>query len=96
TCVCANRLIVQESVKDEFAEKLRAEVAKLKVGTGLEEGVSIGPSINKNGFQKIVDQINDAVNKGAKGLIGAEYERDDEKPCCFVHPTGLTDVEPSM
>jgi succinate-semialdehyde dehydrogenase/glutarate-semialdehyde dehydrogenase len=40
TCVCANRLIVHESVKDEFAEKLRAEVAKLKVGNGLEEGVS--------------------------------------------------------
>lgn len=52
TCVCANRLIVHESVKDEFAEKLRAEVAKLKVGNGLEEGVSIGPVINKNGFQK--------------------------------------------
>ncbi|MCY7753012.1 succinate-semialdehyde dehydrogenase [Bacillus haynesii] len=96
TCVCANRLIVHESVKDEFAEKLRAEVAKLKVGNGLEEGVAIGPIINKNGFQKIVDQINDAVNKGAKVLIGAEYESDDEKSCYFVHPTVLTDVDPSM
>ncbi|ATH94381.1 succinate-semialdehyde dehydrogenase [Bacillus glycinifermentans] len=96
TCVCANRLIVHESVKDEFAEKLRAEVAKLKVGNGLEEGVTVGPIINKKGFQKIVDQINDAVDKGAKVLIGAEYDSDDEKACYFVHPTVLTDVDLSM
>lgn len=52
TCVCANRLIVHESIKDEFAAKLSEQVSKLKVGNGLEEGVNVGPIINKRGFEK--------------------------------------------
>ncbi|MDA1477848.1 NAD-dependent succinate-semialdehyde dehydrogenase [Bacillus changyiensis] len=96
TCVCANRLIVHESIKDQFADRLNQEVAKLKVGNGLEEGISVGPIINQKGFQKIVEQINDAVDKGANVLIGAKYDVDDEKSCYFVHPTILTDVDLSM
>lgn len=96
TCVCANRLIVHESVKDEFAKKLSEEAAKLKVGNGLEKGVNVGPVINKKGFDKIVGQINDAVEKGAKVLTGGTYDQNDEKGCYFVTPTVLSDVDTSM
>ncbi|WP_343311387.1 succinate-semialdehyde dehydrogenase [Bacillus atrophaeus] len=96
TCVCANRLIVHESVKDEFAKKLSEQAAKLKVGNGLEEGVNVGPIINKKGFEKIVSQIDDAVEKGAKVLVGGSYDRNDDKGCYFVHPTVLDDVDTSM
>ncbi|MBT2625818.1 succinate-semialdehyde dehydrogenase (NADP(+)) [Bacillus atrophaeus] len=96
TCVCANRLIVHESVKDEFAKKLSEQAAKLKVGNGLEEGVNVGPIINKKGFEKIVSQIDDAVEKGAKVLVGGSYDRNDDKGCYFVHPTVLGDVDTSM
>ncbi|WP_276736433.1 succinate-semialdehyde dehydrogenase [Bacillus sp. (in: firmicutes)] len=96
TCVCANRLIVHESIKDEFAAKLSEQVSKLKVGNGLEEGVNVGPIINKRGFEKIVSQINDAVGKGAKVLAGGTYDRNDDKGCYFVNPTVLADVDTSM
>jgi succinate-semialdehyde dehydrogenase/glutarate-semialdehyde dehydrogenase len=96
TCVCANRLIVHESVKDEFAKKLSEEAAKLKVGNGLEKGVNVGPVINKKGFDKIVGQINDAVEKGAKVLTGGTYDQNDEKGCYFVTPTVLSNVDTSM
>ncbi|TDO09516.1 succinate semialdehyde dehydrogenase [Bacillus subtilis] len=96
TCVCANRLIVHESIKDEFAAKLSEQVSKLKVGNGLEEGVNVGPIINKRGFEKIISQIDDAVEKGAKVLAGGTYDRNDDKGCYFVNPTVLADVDPSM
>lgn len=96
TCVCANRLIVHESIKDEFAAKLSEQVSKLKVGNGLEEGVNVGPIINKRGFEKIVSQIDDAVEKGAKVIAGGTYDRNDDKGCYFVNPTVLTDVDTSM
>ncbi|MEG7379795.1 succinate-semialdehyde dehydrogenase [Bacillus subtilis] len=96
TCVCANRLIVHESIKDEFAAKLSEQVSKLKVGNGLEDGVNVGPIINKRGFEKIVSQIDDAVEKGAKVLAGGTYDRNDDKGCYFVNPTVLADVDTSM
>ncbi|OEC77376.1 succinate-semialdehyde dehydrogenase [Bacillus halotolerans] len=96
TCVCANRLIVHESIKDKFAAKLSEQVSKLKVGNGLEEGVNVGPIINKRGFEKIVSQIDDAVEKGAKVVAGGTYERNDDKGCYFVNPTVLADVDTSM
>lgn len=96
TCVCANRLIVHESIKDEFAAKLSEQVSKLKVGNGLEEGVNVGPIINKRGFEKIVSQIDDAVEKGAKVIAGGTYDRNDDKGCYFVNPTVLADVDTSM
>ncbi|MCY8997266.1 succinate-semialdehyde dehydrogenase [Bacillus inaquosorum] len=96
TCVCANRLIVHESIKDEFAAKLSEQVSKLKVGNGLEEGVNVGPIINKRGFEKIISQIDDAVEKGAKVLAGGTYDQNDDKGCYFVNPTVLADVDTSM
>ncbi|WP_368650109.1 succinate-semialdehyde dehydrogenase [Bacillus inaquosorum] len=96
TCVCANRLIVHESIKDEFAAKLSEQVSKLKVGNGLEKGVNVGPIINKRGFEKIISQIDDAVEKGAKVLAGGTYDQNDDKGCYFVNPTVLADVDTSM
>ncbi|MFW0809281.1 NAD-dependent succinate-semialdehyde dehydrogenase [Bacillus pumilus] len=96
TCVCANRLIVHEDIHEAFAQVFGKEVEKLKVGNGFEEGTSIGPIINKRGFDKIVCQIQDAVDKGAKILVGGDTHFDDEKSYYFVQPTVLTHVDPSM
>ncbi|MGV2910536.1 NAD-dependent succinate-semialdehyde dehydrogenase, partial [Bacillus safensis] len=96
TCVCANRLIVHEDIHEAFAQSFSKEVEKLKVGNGFEEGTSIGPIINKRGFDKIVDQIQDAVDKGAKVLVGGDTHFDDDKSYYFVQPTVLTHVDPSM
>ena len=89
TCVCANRIIVHESIVDRFAEQLAAETKKLKVGNGLDESTVIGPVINKGAYEKIVEQIDDAIAKGAKVLAGGSYDVDDEKGYYFIHPTVL-------
>ncbi|MFZ3578688.1 NAD-dependent succinate-semialdehyde dehydrogenase [Virgibacillus sp. DJP39] len=96
TCVCANRIIVHESVLDVFADKLAKEVQKLKVGNGLEEGTNVGPIINKKGYEKIVSQVNDAIEKGAQVLTGNKYDTDEEKGYYFVHPTVLKNVNSTM
>ena len=66
TCVCSNRILVQAGVYDAFAEKLGARVAAMEVGSGLDEGVEIGPMINRAAIDKIERHIADAVAKGAK------------------------------
>lgn len=96
TCVCANRIIVHESIADEFSKKLTEQVKKLKVGNGLEEDTDIGPVINKKGYEKIAAQINDAVEKGAEVLVGNTFDVNDEKECYFVHPTVLKNVNDDM
>ena len=96
TCVCANRIIVHESIADEFSKKLAERTEQLVVGNGLDENTDIGPVINEQSYQKIVQQIEDAVNKGAKVLAGAKYDVDEEKKCFFVHPTVLADVTTDM
>ncbi len=72
TCVCANRIYVQASVYDAFAEKFTAAVAKLKVGSGLEAGVEIGPLINQSAVEKVERHLNDALAKGGKLLLGGK------------------------
>src|SRR5699024_11305215 len=89
SCVCANRIIVHESIVDPFADQLAAETKKLKVGNGLDESTVIGPVINKGAYEKIVEQIDDAIAKGAKVLAGGSYDVDDEKGYYFIHPTVL-------
>ena len=66
TCVCANRILVQEGVYDAFAAKLKEAVAKMKVGNGMDEGVTQGPLINADAVKKVEDHIADAVKRGAK------------------------------
>ena len=67
TCVCANRIYVQDGVYDKFAEKLAAEVKKLKVGNGTEAGVTTGPLINKAAIDKVEEHIADATVQGRQG-----------------------------
>jgi succinate-semialdehyde dehydrogenase / glutarate-semialdehyde dehydrogenase len=72
TCVCANRIFVQDRVFDAFAEKLTGEVKKLKVGAAWEEGVEQGPLIHDRALAKVEEHIKDAVSKGARVLTGGE------------------------
>jgi succinate-semialdehyde dehydrogenase/glutarate-semialdehyde dehydrogenase len=89
TCVCANRILVQEGVYDEFAAKLKAAVGKLKVGNGVEEGVTQGPLINSAAVTKVEEHIADAVKRGARVTTGGKRH---ERGGNFFQPTILTDV----
>lgn len=72
TCVCANRVYVQEGIAQEFATKFAKLVKQLKVGNGLENGVDIGPLINRDAVDKVVRQIKDAEEKGGVILVGGQ------------------------
>ncbi|WP_281687165.1 NADP-dependent succinate-semialdehyde dehydrogenase [Pseudomonas citronellolis] len=89
TCVCANRLYIQDGVYDAFVEKLKAAVARLNIGNGLENGVTTGPLIDAKAVAKVEEHIADAVSKGAKVVAGG-------KPHAlggtFFEPTILVDV----
>ena len=89
TCVCANRILVQASVYDAFASKLAAEVAKLKVGSGIETGVTQGPLINAAAVAKVEDHVADAIAYGAKVVTGGKRR---PGPGNFYEPTILTGV----
>ncbi|RTG51852.1 aldehyde dehydrogenase family protein, partial [Serratia marcescens] len=89
TCVCTNRFLVQDGVYDAFAAKLKAAVAKLKVGNGLDDGVTIGPLINPDAVEKVREHIADAVEHGASVLLGG---KPDALGGNFFTPTILTDV----
>src|SRR3546814_15278254 len=93
TCVCANRILVQEGVYDAFAEKLAVAVKKLKVGPGLEDGVSQGPLIDTAALDKVEEHVADAKSKGAKVMLGGD--RHDRGGTSY-HPTVLTDVTTHM
>ena len=72
TCVCANRLYVQAGIHDRFVEKFTAALAELKVGNGLDAGVTFGPLIDENAIAKVQEHIADAVEKGGKVVVGGE------------------------
>ncbi|KON81592.1 NADP-dependent succinate-semialdehyde dehydrogenase [Azoarcus sp. PA01] len=93
TCVCANRLLVQHSVYDAFAEKLAAAVANLKVGNGLDEGVTQGPLIDLQAVEKVEEHIADALAKGARVVTGGGRHALGRT---FFEPTILADVTPQM
>ncbi|WP_204554160.1 NAD-dependent succinate-semialdehyde dehydrogenase [Bacillus ectoiniformans] len=94
TCVCANRVYVHESVEQAFTEAFVKEVEKFKVGNGLEEGVDIGPLIDEDAVAKVVGQLDDAKEKGAKVAIGGSALKDSNG--FFVEPTVLTNVSDDM
>jgi succinate-semialdehyde dehydrogenase/glutarate-semialdehyde dehydrogenase len=93
TCVCANRILVQESVYDAFAAKLIERVKKFKVGNGLEPGVTIGPLIDMAAVEKVEEHVSDAVAKGAMVLLGGKRH---PLGGLFFEPTILADVTPAM
>jgi succinate-semialdehyde dehydrogenase / glutarate-semialdehyde dehydrogenase len=71
-CTAANRFYVHEKVHDEFAKKLTAKMSGLKMGNGLDDGVALGPLVNKDGLDKVIELVDDAVKKGAKVLTGGK------------------------
>ena len=93
TCVCANRILVQDGVYDRFAAKLAEKVAALKVGRGTEAGVNIGPLIDENAVAKVEEHIQDAVSKGAKIVVGGKKHA---LGGLFFEPTVLTGVNTTM
>jgi succinate-semialdehyde dehydrogenase/glutarate-semialdehyde dehydrogenase len=93
TCVCANRLYVQEGIYDAFAQRLSQRVAQFKVGPGTEPGVSIGPLIEPAALDKVKEHIGDAVQKGAKILLGGQAHA---LGGLFFQPTILTEVTQQM
>ena len=93
TCVCANRIYVQDKVYDAFAEKLKAAVGKLKIGDGLKGETQQGPLIDMKAVAKVEEHIADAVAKGAKIAAGGKRHALGGS---FFEPTILTDVTPQM
>ncbi|MCC7327119.1 MAG: NAD-dependent succinate-semialdehyde dehydrogenase [Burkholderiales bacterium] len=93
TCVCANRLFVQDGVYDAFAAKLAQRVKALKVGPGTEASVTQGPLINAAAVAKVEEHVTDATSRGAKIALGGKRHALGGN---FYEPTVLTDVTPDM
>ena len=91
TCVCANRIYVQAGVYDAFAKKLAAAVDKLRVGDGLEEGVTTGPLINEDAVEKVEDHIRDVLDGGGAVVTGGKRIKG-----LFFEPTVMTGVKDDM
>lgn len=85
TCVCTNRLLVQDGIHDSFVERFAGEVAKLKVGNGVEVGVVQGPLINEKAVEKVERHVADAVSNGASVVVGGRR-----------HPLGRSFYEPTV
>ncbi|HET7334992.1 MAG TPA: NAD-dependent succinate-semialdehyde dehydrogenase [Rhizomicrobium sp.] len=93
TCVCANRILVQDGVFDAFVEKFKARVAQLKLGNGLDDGVQQGPLITMKAVEKVEGLIKDATGKGAKIIAGGKRS---ELGHSFFEPTIVTGVTREM
>ena len=93
TCVCTNRILVQDGVYEAFAAKLAAVVKLLKPGSGFEPGATQGPLIDDNAVRKVEEHIHDAISKGAEVLVGGRRHALGGR---FFEPTVLTGVTPAM
>jgi succinate-semialdehyde dehydrogenase/glutarate-semialdehyde dehydrogenase len=93
TCVCANRIYVQDKVYDAFAAKLTEMVRAMKVGPGTEQGVTIGPLIDEQGLAKVEEHVADAVKQGAKVVLGGKRSTLGGR---FYEPTVLTGMKNTM
>ncbi|MTW11672.1 NADP-dependent succinate-semialdehyde dehydrogenase [Pseudoduganella eburnea] len=93
TCVCANRIYVQDGVYDSFASRLVEAVRKLKVGNGADDGVTQGPLIEEKAVVKVEEHIADALGKGAQLLLGGKRH---ELGHSFFQPTVLANVDAGM
>jgi len=93
TCVCANRLLVQDGLYEAFARKLAGKVRELKVGRGTEDGVAQGPLIDEQALRKVEEHVADAVARGGRILAGG---RRHALGGTFFEPTVIADVTPEM
>jgi succinate-semialdehyde dehydrogenase/glutarate-semialdehyde dehydrogenase len=92
TCVCANRVLVQDGIYDKFADRLLAATSKLVVGNGLREAVTVGPLINRAAVDKVRRHIDDALSNGAALMCGGKTGSKDQ----FVEPTVLSNATVNM
>ena len=93
TCICANRILVQESIYSQFLKRFKAAVNRCRMGNGLEEGNTIGPVINRDAIKSIQALVDDAVAKGAEVVTGG---LPDDAAGCFYPPTVLANIDQSM
>jgi succinate-semialdehyde dehydrogenase / glutarate-semialdehyde dehydrogenase len=96
-CICANRIYVHDDIYDEFSQKFTKESKELVIGDGLNESTAIGPLVNSAAVSKVVEQVEDAVNKGATLLCGGSYLTGEAYgKGSFYPPTVLGDVTEDM
>ena len=93
TCVCSNRLFVQDGVHDAFVEKLTAATAALKVGDGMHDGITIGPLVNAKAVEDVDKLVQESIAQGASVALGGGRH---ELGGCFYQPTVLTGVNARM
>ncbi len=92
TCICANRIFVQESIYEAFSAKFVEAVGQLKVGNGLDEGVTVGPLIDEQAVRKVREHVEDAIQNGGQLLTEAEFHQEG----LFVKPIVIGNVKDSM
>jgi succinate-semialdehyde dehydrogenase/glutarate-semialdehyde dehydrogenase len=93
TCVCTNRIYVQSSIAEEFTTGLGEAIAALKVADGFADGATLGPLINSKAVEKMDELMADAMDKGAKVLMGGKRHKLGQ---CFYEPTLLTNISQDM
>ena len=93
TCICANRIMVQDTIYDEFVEELKKVVGTYKIGDGMDESVTHGPLISRKALEDIKELVDDAIDNGATVAAGGEFGEGDSH---FVEPTILCDVNEDM
>jgi len=96
TCVCANRLYVQDGIYDRFVERLAQAVGSLKIGSGFDEGVNLGPLIDDQALAKVEKHISDATSKGARMVVGGKRVETGPHAGRFFQATVLADVTSDM
>lgn len=96
TCVCANRVFVQQNIVDSFTNAVAERVRKLRVGDGMDPETDIGPLINRDAFDKVVDHVRDALDHGAKRVVGDDPPRPEHDWGVFYPPTVLTGIQSNM
>lgn len=93
TCICANRILVQAGIYDQFAQKFAQAVSTLQTGNGMEEGVTMGPLVNAGAVKDVHAMVGDAIEKGATAIAGGNLS---SLGSCFYQPTVLTNVNQQM
>ena len=96
TCVCANRVFVHREAMDAFCEILKHRVSRLQIGNGMNEGVDVGPLIDRAGYDKVRRHVADALAKGAERIAGHDPGAADQPWGCFYPPTVLKNVTAEM
>jgi succinate-semialdehyde dehydrogenase / glutarate-semialdehyde dehydrogenase len=96
TCICTNRLFVQDGIAERFSARVAQLARDLKVGNGLESGIQVGPLIDERGFHKVEEHVQDAVDRGAAVLAGGHRLSPAGLSGYFYEPTVLGNVSPNM